>query len=118
MATPVDERVDPVLRPFTIETPEADLEDLRARLAATRWPEKETADDQSQGPQLATMQAIARYWEIEYDWRKCEARLNSVPHFITEIDGLDIHFIHVRPRTRMRCRSSSRTAGPVRSSSS
>jgi pimeloyl-ACP methyl ester carboxylesterase len=99
MATPVDKRAvdtDTVLRPFTIETPEADLEDLRARLAATRWPEKETTDDQSQGPQRATMQAIAHYWETEYDWRKCEARLNSVPNFITEIDGLDIHFIHVR----------------------
>jgi len=101
MTTPVDERaVDTgtVLRPFTIETPEADLEDLRSRLAATRWPEKETTDDQSQGPQLATMQAIARYWETEYDWRKCEARLNAVPNFITEIDGLDIHFIHVRSK--------------------
>jgi pimeloyl-ACP methyl ester carboxylesterase len=101
MATPVDEQAagtDTVLRPFTIETPEADLEDLRARLAATRWPEKETADDQSQGPQLATMQALARYWQTQYDWRKCEARLNSVPNFITEIDGLDIHFIHVRSK--------------------
>ena len=101
MATPVDDQAagtDTVLRPFTIETPEADLEDLRARLAATRWPEKETADDQSQGPQLATMQALARYWQTEYDWRKCEARLNSVPNFITEIDGLDIHFIHVRSK--------------------
>jgi pimeloyl-ACP methyl ester carboxylesterase len=101
MATPVDERAvdtDTALRPFTFETSEADLEDLRARLAATRWPEKETADDQSQGPQLATMQAIARYWETEYDWRKCEARLKSVPNFITKIDGLDIHFIHVRSR--------------------
>ena len=101
MATPVDEQAagtDTVLRPFTIETPEADLEDLRARLAATRWPEKETADDQSQGPQLATMQALARYWQTEYDWRKCEARLNSVPNFKTEIDGLDIHFIHARSK--------------------
>jgi pimeloyl-ACP methyl ester carboxylesterase len=101
MTTPVDDRAvdtDTVLRPFTIETPQADLEDLRARLAATRWPEKETADDQSQGPQLATMKALARYWEAEYDWRKCEARLNAVPNFITEIDGLDIHFIHVRSK--------------------
>jgi pimeloyl-ACP methyl ester carboxylesterase len=84
------------IRPFTIETPEADLDDLRARIAATRWPEKETVDDPSQGVQLATMQALARYWAEEYDWRKCEARLNAVPNFITEIDGLDIHFIHVR----------------------
>ena len=95
MATSVD--TDTVLRPFTINFPEADLEDLRARLAATRWPEKETADDQSQGPQLATMQALRRrYWQTEYDWRTCEARLNSVPNFITEIDGLDIHFIHAQ----------------------
>ena len=84
------------IRPFTIETPEADLDDLRARIAATRWPEKETVEDQSQGPQLATMQALARYWAEEYDWRKCEEKLNALPHFITEIDGLDIHFIHVR----------------------
>ena len=84
------------IRPFTIETPEADLEDLRARIAATRWPEKETVDDQSQGPRLATMQALARYWAEEYDWRKCEEKLKALPHFITEIDGLDIHFIHVR----------------------
>ena len=84
------------IRPFTVETPEADLDDLRARIAATRWPEKETVDDQSQGVPLATMQALARYWATEYDWRKCEARLKALPHFITEIDGLDIHFIHVR----------------------
>jgi pimeloyl-ACP methyl ester carboxylesterase len=86
------------IRPFTIETPEADLEDLRARIAATRWPEKETVDDQSQGVSLATMQAVARYWATEYDWRKCEARLKALPHFITEIDGLDIHFIQVRSK--------------------
>ena len=84
------------IRPFTIETPEADLDDLRARIAATRWPEKETVDDQSQGPRLATMQALARYWAEEYDWRECEEKLQALPHFITEIDGLDIHFIHVR----------------------
>ena len=101
MATSADERAvdtDTVLRPFTIDFPEADLRELRARLAATRWPEKETADDHSQGPPLATMQALARYWQTEYDWRKCEARLNAVPNFITEIDGLDIHFIHVRSK--------------------
>jgi pimeloyl-ACP methyl ester carboxylesterase len=94
MAT--DERVDTVPRPFRIETPEADLEDLRARIAATRWPDKETVDDLSQGVQLATMQALARYWATEYDWRKCEKKLQDLPHFITEIDGLDIHFVHVR----------------------
>src|SRR5215208_8448500 len=86
------------IRPFTIETPEADLDDLRARIAATRWPEKETVEDQSQGPRLATMQALARYWEEEYDWRKCEEKLKALPHVITEIDGLDIHFIHVRSK--------------------
>ncbi len=84
------------IRPFTIKTSEADLDDLRARIAATRWPEKEPVDDQSQGVQLATMQALARYWQTEYDWHTCEARLNALPQFITEIDGLDIHFIHVR----------------------
>src|SRR5213076_15731 len=86
------------IRPFTIDVPEADLEDLRARIAATRWPEKETVVDASQGVQLATLQALAHYWETEYDWRKCEAKLNSVPNFITEIDGLDIHFVHVRSK--------------------
>jgi pimeloyl-ACP methyl ester carboxylesterase len=84
------------IRPFTVEVPESDLEDLRARIAATRWPEKEPVADPSQGVQSATMQALARYWASEYDWRKCEARLNALPQFITEIDGLDIHFIHVR----------------------
>ena len=78
------------------KSPRRTLDDLRARIAATRWPEKETVEDLSQGPRLATMQALARYWAAEYDWRKCEARLNALPHFITEIDGLDIHFIHVR----------------------
>jgi pimeloyl-ACP methyl ester carboxylesterase len=86
------------IRPFTIETPEAELEELRARIAATRWPEKEPVADQSQGVQLATIQALARYWAKEYDWRKCEAKLKALPHFITKIDGLDIHFIHVRSK--------------------
>ena len=86
------------IRPFTVDFPEADLEDLRARIAATRWAEKEGVDDASQGVPLATMQAIARYWETEHDWRKCESKLNSVPNFITEIDGLDIHFVHVRSK--------------------
>ena len=84
------------LRPFTIHVPEADLEDLRARIAATRWPEREPVADQSQGVQLATMQALARYWGTEYDFRRLEARLNALPQFMTEIDGLDIHFIHVK----------------------
>ncbi|MFC6021270.1 epoxide hydrolase family protein [Plantactinospora solaniradicis] len=86
------------IRPFTVEVPEAELEALRARIAATRWPEKETVGDQSQGVQLATIQALARYWQKEYDWRGVEARLNALPQFVTEIDGLDIHFIHVRSK--------------------
>src|SRR5919107_1090373 len=84
------------VRPFHIDVPEEDLVDLRRRIEATQWPEKETVEDQSQGPRLATMQELARYWETEYDWRKCEEKLKALPHFMTEIDGLDIHFIHVR----------------------
>ena len=75
------------IRPFTFEAAEADLQELRARIAATRWPEKETVDDQSQGVQLATIQALARYWETEYDWRTCEARLKALPQFITRSTG-------------------------------
>jgi len=86
------------IRPFQISIPEVELTDLRRRIAATRWPEKELVDDQSQGVQLATMQKLAAYWEKEYDWRKIEAKLNSYPQFITEIDGLDIHFVHVRSK--------------------
>jgi len=86
------------IRPFSFEFPDSELEDLRRRIQATRWPEKETVPDQTQGPQLATMQEVARYWASEYDWRKVEARLKALPHFITEIDGLDIHFIHVRSK--------------------
>jgi pimeloyl-ACP methyl ester carboxylesterase len=87
---------DPAIRPFTIETPESELEALRARVAATRWPDKETVADYSQGTKLATSHKLASYWANGYDWRRCEARLNALPQFITEIDGLDIHFIHVR----------------------
>jgi pimeloyl-ACP methyl ester carboxylesterase len=86
------------IRPFRIDIPEADLEDLRVRIAATRWPEKEPVDDLSQGVPLATIQKVARYWHDEYDWRRCEARLNSYPQFVTEIDELDIHFVHVRSK--------------------
>src|SRR6476619_5458244 len=86
------------IRPFTFEAAEADLEELRARIAAARWPEKEPVEDASQGVQLATIQALARYWASEYDWRSCEARLRALPQFVTEIDGLDIHFIHVRSK--------------------
>jgi pimeloyl-ACP methyl ester carboxylesterase len=83
------------IRPFKVDVPEEALDDLRRRLAATRWPEKETVGDEMQGVQLATIQALARYWADEYDMRRFEARLNAFPQFITEIDGLDIHFIHV-----------------------
>ena len=86
------------IRPFRIDIPEADLVDLRRRLAATRWPEKETVADDSQGVPLAMLQDLVRYWQTDYDWRKIEARLNALPNFITEIDGLDIHFIHVRSK--------------------
>ena len=86
------------IRPFTFKATEAELEELRARIKATRWPEKEAVADETQGVQLATIQKLARYWATEHDWRKVEARLNSYPHFITEIDGLDIHFIHVRSK--------------------
>jgi pimeloyl-ACP methyl ester carboxylesterase len=86
------------LRPFQVNIPEADLTDLRRRIEATRWPERETVPDATQGVQLATVQALARYWGTGYDWRECEARLNALPQFVTEIDGLDIHFIHVRSK--------------------
>ncbi|MCP3466872.1 epoxide hydrolase family protein [Bradyrhizobium sp. CCGUVB23] len=86
------------IRPFHVDIPEADLVDLRRRLGATRWPEKETVADDSQGVPLAMLQDLVRYWQTDYDWRKVEARLNALPQFITEIDGLDIHFIHVRSK--------------------
>jgi pimeloyl-ACP methyl ester carboxylesterase len=84
------------IRPFQLDFPEEQLDDLRRRIAATRWPSEELVDDRSQGVQLATTQALADYWVTEYDMRRCEARLNALPQFMTEIDGLDIHFIHVR----------------------
>ncbi|MFB9807134.1 epoxide hydrolase N-terminal domain-containing protein [Haladaptatus pallidirubidus] len=87
---------EPEIEPFSIDVPEEELDDLSRRIAATRWPDEETVTDQSQGVQLATIQELARYWETEYDWRTCEAKLNDLPQFMTEIDGLDIHFIHVR----------------------
>jgi pimeloyl-ACP methyl ester carboxylesterase len=88
------------IRPFHVDFPESDLADMRQRIVATRWPEKETVADFSQGVPLATMQKLARYWTTEYDWRKVQAKLNSYPQFITEIDGLDIHFIHVRSKEK------------------
>jgi len=84
------------IRPFQVNVPEAELSELRRRINTTKWPDRETVPDATQGVQLATMQALASYWAKEYDWRKVEARLNALPQFITEIDGLDIHFIHVR----------------------
>lgn len=89
---------DRSIRPFTIRVPQADLDDLRRRIAATRWPDKETVADRSQGTQRDKLQALVRYWGTGYDWRKVEARLNALPQFVTTIDGVDIHFIHVRSR--------------------
>jgi pimeloyl-ACP methyl ester carboxylesterase len=88
------------LRPFRVDFPQADLDELRRRIKATKFPDPETVGDHSQGVQLATMQKLARYWATEYDWRKCEGRLNALPQFTTEIDGLDIHFIHVRSKQK------------------
>lgn len=89
---------DPAIRPFHVSFPESDLTELRRRLKMTRWPDREQVADDTQGVQLATMQKLADYWANEHDWRKCEAKLNAVPNFVTEIDGLDIHFIHVRSK--------------------
>jgi pimeloyl-ACP methyl ester carboxylesterase len=88
------------IRPFHVSFSDDDLADLRRRIKATRWPERETVNDASQGVQLATTQKLARYWATDYDWRKVEAKLNALPQFITTIDGLDIHFIHVRSKHR------------------
>jgi len=86
------------IRPFTIETPDAELQALRGRIAATRWPNKELVDDRSQGVQSATIHKLADYWASDYDWRNCESKLNALPQFKTEIDGVDIHFIHVKSK--------------------
>src|SRR3954465_11642355 len=82
------------IRPFNVDIPEEELAQLRRRIAATRWPTKELVDDRSQGVQVATLQELARYWETDYDWRKAEAKLNALPQFTTEVDGVEIHFIH------------------------
>jgi pimeloyl-ACP methyl ester carboxylesterase len=87
---------DPTIRPFHVDIPQEDLDELRRRILVTRWPDKETVADRSQGVQLASLQELVRYWGTDYDWRKAEAQLNALPQFITTIDGLDIHFIHVR----------------------
>jgi pimeloyl-ACP methyl ester carboxylesterase len=96
MSGTVETAID--IRPFQVEIPEEELAELGRRIKATRWPSKELVADRSQGVQLATLQELARYWTTEYDWRKCEARLNALPQFTTQIDGVDIHFIHVRSR--------------------
>ena len=87
---------DDAIRPFRINVPEADIVDLRRRIAATRWPDRETVNDRSQGVQLAKFQELVRYWGTDYDWRKAETKLNALPQFVTTIDDVDIHFIHVR----------------------
>ena len=92
------ENNDTAIRPFRVAIPEKDLVELRRRIAATRWPTRELVGDRSQGVQLATLKALARYWATDYDWRKSEARLNALPQFVTKIDGVDIHFIHVKSR--------------------
>src|ERR671924_2028371 len=97
-ATEATARGATALRAFDIGFDESELTELRRRIEATRWPERETVADDSQGVPLATMQELARYWATEYDWRRCEARLNALPNVLTEIDGLDIKFIHVRSR--------------------
>src|SRR6476619_1170415 len=95
---PSTEETPSELRPFRVSFSDAELADLRRRIIATRWPEKELVADASQGVQLATVQKLARYWSTDYDWRKVETKLNALPQFITTIDGLDIHFIHVRSK--------------------
>jgi pimeloyl-ACP methyl ester carboxylesterase len=96
MATQEERGTETTIRPFRVDVPEEDLDDLRRRIGATRWPTKELVEDRSQGVQLATMQELARYWTTDYDWRRAEEKLNALPQFTTEIDGVDIHFIHVR----------------------
>src|SRR5215469_14132497 len=86
------------IRPLTVSFPETELTELRRRIKATRWPERETVPDATQGVKLATTQKLAQYWSTEYDWRKCEVRLKALPNFMTEIDRLDIHFIQVRSK--------------------
>src|ERR671935_2913618 len=97
-ATEATARGATAIRGFRFSFDESELSELRRRIEATRWPERDTVADDSQGVPLATMQDLARYWATDYDWRRCEARLNALPNFLTEIDGLDIHFIHVRSR--------------------
>ncbi|HEX8915886.1 MAG TPA: epoxide hydrolase [Humisphaera sp.] len=97
-AAPPASADDELVRPFRVAVPDVEIADLRRRIAATRWPEQELVADHSQGVPLATMRELARYWATDYDWRRCEARLNALPQFVTRIDGLDVHFIHVRSK--------------------
>src|SRR5437762_6156420 len=99
MSTTVDTATD--IRTFSIDIADEQIDDLRRRIAATRLPSKELVDDRSQGVQLATIQELARYWAADYDWRACEAKLNALPQFTTEIDGVDVHFIQDRKSTRL-----------------
>src|SRR5262245_56387894 len=99
-ASAADTHATANIRPFHVHVADADLADLQRRLAATRFPDKETVSDQSQGVQLETLKELVRYWRTDYDWRRAEAKLNAVPQFVTTIDGLDIHFIHVRSKHR------------------
>jgi hypothetical protein len=92
------ETTSDAIRPFRIDVPQEELVELRRRILAIRWPERETVTDESQGVPLTMIQELARYWGTDYDWRKCEAKLNALPQFMTEIDGLNIHFIHVRSK--------------------
>jgi pimeloyl-ACP methyl ester carboxylesterase len=94
--TAVEQETGRAIRPFHVDIPDEALTDMRQRIAATKWPDRETVPDSSQGVQLETVRELARYWATDYDWRRCEAELNALPQFVTEIDGLDIHFIHVR----------------------
>src|SRR5436305_1647444 len=97
--TPRPEPDPTAVRPYEVHVPEEELAELRRRITATRWPTRELVTDRSQGVQLATMQALAGYWATEYDWRRCEASLNALPQFTTEIDGVEVHFLHVRSRS-------------------
>ena len=99
-ATAAQPAADASIRPFTFHASDEALAEMKRRILATRWPEKETVSDESQGVPLATMQELARYWATDHDWRKAEAKLNSYPQFITNIDGLDIHFIHVKSKEK------------------
>ena len=98
MSTTTEQSGAAAIRPFSVEIPEEALEDLRRRIGAVRLPSKELVQDRSQGVQLATIQEVVRYWTTGYNWRRCEAKLNALPQFKTEIDGVDIHFIHVKSR--------------------